>query len=101
MPNSKYLIVGGGMTADAAIHGIRESDRGGSISLIGAEAHPPDNRPPRSKGVREGKTPANIWRQSGEAYPAPPGGGDPRGGALSPDAFERVVLPLPRRQRLG
>jgi hypothetical protein len=28
MPNYKYLIVGGGMTADAAVHGIREVDRG-------------------------------------------------------------------------
>jgi hypothetical protein len=34
MPNYKYLIVGGGMTGDAAIHGIREVDRGGSTGLI-------------------------------------------------------------------
>ena len=31
MLNYKYLIVGGGMTADAAVHGIREVDRNGSI----------------------------------------------------------------------
>ena len=34
MPNYKYLIVGGGMTADAAISGIREVDPNGSIGLI-------------------------------------------------------------------
>ena len=66
MPNSKYLIVGGGMTADAAIHGIRESDRGGSIALIGAETHPPYNRPPLSKGLWKGKPLESIWRKSDE-----------------------------------
>src|SRR6266542_5910487 len=45
MPNYKYLIVGGGMTADAAVAGIREADRDGSIGLIGAEPDPPYNRP--------------------------------------------------------
>ncbi len=66
MPNSKYLIVGGGMTADAAIHGIRESDRGGSIALIGAETQPPYNRPPLSKGLWKGKPLESIWRKSDE-----------------------------------
>ena len=36
-----YLIVGGGMTSDAAVHGIRERDRSGSIAVIAAEPHPP------------------------------------------------------------
>lgn len=35
MPQYKYVIVGGGMTADAAIGGIRQADPSGSIGLIG------------------------------------------------------------------
>jgi hypothetical protein len=34
MRNYKYLIVGGGMTADAAVKGIREVDPKGSIGLV-------------------------------------------------------------------
>src|SRR5467141_1129519 len=64
MPNSTYLIVGGGMTADAAIHGIREIDRSGTIGLIGAEPHPPYNRPPLSKGLWKNQRLENIWRKS-------------------------------------
>jgi 3-phenylpropionate/trans-cinnamate dioxygenase ferredoxin reductase component len=63
MASYKYLIVGGGMTADAAAHGIREFDRNGSIGLIGAEPHPPYNRPPLSKGLWKGKSPESIWRK--------------------------------------
>jgi NADPH-dependent 2,4-dienoyl-CoA reductase/sulfur reductase-like enzyme len=64
MPNYTYLIVGGGMTADAAAHGIREVDRSGSIGLIGAEAHPAYNRPPLSKGLWKNKPLESIWRKS-------------------------------------
>ncbi len=64
MPNCTYLIVGGGMTADAAIHGIRTGDRSGSIDLIGAESHPPYNRPPLSKGLWKDKPLGSIWRKS-------------------------------------
>ncbi|MGH8645190.1 MAG: NAD(P)/FAD-dependent oxidoreductase [Gammaproteobacteria bacterium] len=64
MPNYTYLIVGGGMTADAAVHGIREVDRSGSIGLVSAEAHPPYNRPPLSKGLWKGKPRESIWRQT-------------------------------------
>jgi hypothetical protein len=46
MPNYTYLIVGGGMTADAAVHGIREVDPSGSIGLLSADRHPPYDRPP-------------------------------------------------------
>lgn len=51
MAQYRYLIVGGGMTGDAAAHGIRKHDPNGSIGLIGAEPHPPYNRPPLSKGL--------------------------------------------------
>ena len=64
MPNYTYLIVGGGMTGDAALHGIREVDGTGSIGLIGAEAHRPYNRPPLSKALWKGKPLESIWRQT-------------------------------------
>jgi 3-phenylpropionate/trans-cinnamate dioxygenase ferredoxin reductase subunit len=62
MLHHHYLIVGGGMTADAAIHGIREVDGDGSIGLIGADTERPYNRPPLSKGLWKGKTIDSIWR---------------------------------------
>ena len=62
MPHYKYLIVGGGMTADAAVNGIREADSDGSIGLIGAEQDTPYNRPPLSKGLWKGEAPDSIWR---------------------------------------
>ncbi len=57
-----YLILGGGMTADAAVRGIREVDPTGSIGLIGAEPHLPYNRPPLSKKLWKGKSIETIWR---------------------------------------
>jgi len=62
MPHYKYLIVGGGMTADAAVNGIREVDPHGAIGLISAEPNPPYNRPPLSKGLWKGEAPEGIWR---------------------------------------
>jgi 3-phenylpropionate/trans-cinnamate dioxygenase ferredoxin reductase subunit len=46
MTNYKYLIVGAGMTADAAARGIRELDPNGEIGMIGDDHNPPYNRPP-------------------------------------------------------
>jgi 3-phenylpropionate/trans-cinnamate dioxygenase ferredoxin reductase subunit len=63
MPSYKYLIIGGGMTADAAIEGIKEVDPDGSIGLVSAESHPPYNRPPLSKGLWKGKPLETIFRQ--------------------------------------
>lgn len=51
----KYLIIGGGMAAAAAVEGIRQVDANGSIGLIGAESHPPYNRPPLSKRLWQGQ----------------------------------------------
>jgi 3-phenylpropionate/trans-cinnamate dioxygenase ferredoxin reductase component len=62
MPQYKYLIVGGGMTADAAVGGIREADAEGSIGLFSAEKNPPYNRPPLSKGLWKGDALESIWR---------------------------------------
>jgi NADPH-dependent 2,4-dienoyl-CoA reductase/sulfur reductase-like enzyme len=62
MPDYKYLIIGGGMTADAAVAGIRQVDPDGSIGLIGAEHHPPYARPPLSKGLWKGRPLEKIFR---------------------------------------
>jgi 3-phenylpropionate/trans-cinnamate dioxygenase ferredoxin reductase subunit len=56
-----YLIVGSGMTAAAAVHGIREVDADGSIGMIGDEGEPPYNRPPLSKGLWKGESVDGIW----------------------------------------
>lgn len=62
MASYKYLIVGAGMTADAAVRGIRELDADGSIGLIGSDHNPPYNRPPLTKGLWKGKSLDSIWR---------------------------------------
>ncbi|HVT29456.1 MAG TPA: FAD/NAD(P)-binding oxidoreductase [Lacipirellulaceae bacterium] len=64
MTSYSYLVIGGGMTADAAIQGIREVDRSGSIGLINADKHPPYNRPPLTKGLWKGKPFDSIWRHT-------------------------------------
>jgi len=64
MPNYKYLIIGGGMTAVAAVSGIREFDPDGAIGIITSEANSPYNRPPLSKGLWKGKPLETIFRQA-------------------------------------
>lgn len=63
-----YLIIGGGMAADAAARGIRQLDMDRPIGLIGLEPDPPYNRPPLSKGLwKRGSRPmqlSRIWRQT-------------------------------------
>lgn len=44
-----YLIVGGGMVADAAARGIRELDPDGTIGILSADIDPPYTRPALSK----------------------------------------------------
>ncbi len=55
MKHYPYLIVGGGMTADAAVRGIRELDRNAPIGIICRESDAPYARPPLSKGLWKGK----------------------------------------------
>jgi NADPH-dependent 2,4-dienoyl-CoA reductase/sulfur reductase-like enzyme len=62
MPRYDYLIVGGGMTADAAARGIRELDSSGTIGLISAEPDAPYSRPPLSKALWRGEPEGSIWR---------------------------------------
>ena len=64
MDSYKYLIVGSGMTADAAVRGIRTLDTNGSIGMIGEETNPPYNRPPLSKGLWKGKPIDSVWRRT-------------------------------------
>src|SRR3989454_6483865 len=64
MPDYSYLIVGGGMTADAAAQALHEADPAGSVGLVGAEPHPPYNRPPLSKALWKGDPEESIWRKT-------------------------------------
>ena len=64
MQHYKYLIIGGGMTADAAVQGIRGVDAVGKIGVIGAESDPPYNRPPLSKALWKGESVDTIWRKT-------------------------------------
>ena len=66
MTRFDYLIVGGGMTADAAAHGIRQQDTKGSIAIIGAEPDRPYNRPPLTKALWKGDDLDTIWRKTDE-----------------------------------
>jgi 3-phenylpropionate/trans-cinnamate dioxygenase ferredoxin reductase subunit len=67
MADYKYLVVGGGMTAAAAVEGIREVDQTGSVGLIGCEPQAPYNRPPLTKGLWKGKPLSSIWRKVDKA----------------------------------
>ncbi len=85
MSPTRYLIVGGGMTGDAAAKGIREHDPEATIRLVGDEPHPPYARPPLSKKLWLGGDEGSIWRKTEET------GADIRLG-------RRIVeLDLPRR----
>ncbi|MCU0918524.1 MAG: NAD(P)/FAD-dependent oxidoreductase [Planctomycetes bacterium] len=68
MAHYQYLIIGGGMAADAAAQGIRERDARGTIGLISAEHDPPYNRPPLTKGLWKDKPLAAIWRHTPERH---------------------------------
>jgi 3-phenylpropionate/trans-cinnamate dioxygenase ferredoxin reductase component len=52
--NYDYLIVGAGMTADAAAKAIRKGDATGRIGIVGDETQAPYERPPLSKALWKG-----------------------------------------------
>jgi NADPH-dependent 2,4-dienoyl-CoA reductase/sulfur reductase-like enzyme len=58
----RYLIIGGGMTGDAACRGIRDHDADGSIGMVASESHDPYARPPLSKGLWSGKEESSVFR---------------------------------------
>jgi NADPH-dependent 2,4-dienoyl-CoA reductase/sulfur reductase-like enzyme len=62
MKHYPYLIIGGGMTGDAAAQAIRAVDPAATIGLISVEPHPPYARPPLSKGLWKGDAESGIWR---------------------------------------
>ncbi|RPI96796.1 MAG: NAD(P)/FAD-dependent oxidoreductase [Chloroflexi bacterium] len=66
MKHYKYLIVGGGLTGDAAVRGIRELDSKGSIGMFSTESNPPYTRPNLSKGLWKGRPLEKIWRNTQE-----------------------------------
>ena len=67
MAHYPYLIVGGGMTADAAVRGIRELDAQTPIGVVGSEADPPYSRPPLTKGLWKGDPLESVWRKTADA----------------------------------
>lgn len=66
MKSYKYLIIGGGLTGDAAAKGIREIDSDGTIGMLSMESHPPYMRPNLSKGLWKGRPVEKIWRKTEE-----------------------------------
>jgi 3-phenylpropionate/trans-cinnamate dioxygenase ferredoxin reductase subunit len=66
MQTTRYLIVGAGMTGDMAAKGIREHDADGSITMIGADPHPPYKRPLLTKGLWRGAAEEKVWREPAE-----------------------------------
>lgn len=64
MKHYKYLILGGGLTGDAAARGIRELDADGSIGMISAESDPPYVRPALTKALWKGSPLEKIWRNT-------------------------------------
>jgi 3-phenylpropionate/trans-cinnamate dioxygenase ferredoxin reductase subunit len=61
MENYKYLIIGGGMAANAAIRGIREIDPTGPIGMVSSDIDPPYKRPYLSKGLWKNKPFDSVW----------------------------------------
>jgi NADPH-dependent 2,4-dienoyl-CoA reductase/sulfur reductase-like enzyme len=114
MKNYKYLIIGGGMTADSAVSGIREIDSKGNIALISSESDPPYDRPPLTKGLWKDKPLDSVWRQTKKhQVDLLPGRNvvsiDPKGKTLTDDTnevyrFEKLLLATggsPRRLDFG
>jgi len=61
MQATRYLIVGGGITGDAAAKSIRAHDPDGVIRLVSAERHAPYSRPPLTKGLWLGADEEKVW----------------------------------------
>lgn len=56
------------MTADSALHGIRELDSSGRIGILSNENDSPYDRPPLTKGLWFGKTEDSIRRKTEKEY---------------------------------
>src|SRR5579871_434868 len=61
MKNRQFLIVGGGLAAQAAVQAIREAEEPASILVMSDEPDPPYRRPPLSKGLWRKQPIDSIW----------------------------------------
>jgi NADPH-dependent 2,4-dienoyl-CoA reductase/sulfur reductase-like enzyme len=61
MKHYRYLIIGGGLTGDAAARGIRKLDTVSPVGMISIEPDPPYIRPKLSKGLWKGNPVEKIW----------------------------------------
>lgn len=64
MQHFNYLIIGGGLTGDSAVRGIRELDKDGLIGMFSMEPDPPYSRPSLSKSLWKGRPLEKIWRNT-------------------------------------
>lgn len=69
MERYPYVIVGGGMAADAAISGIRRRDKSGPIMVISDEPFPPYQRPPLSKKLWLDMRLEEVWLSGWQRQP--------------------------------
>jgi 3-phenylpropionate/trans-cinnamate dioxygenase ferredoxin reductase component len=67
MQECKFLIIGGGLAADAAVRGIRDAGGTGPIIVVSDENDPPYNRLPLSKALWKGTKFDTIWRHTEDA----------------------------------
>lgn len=66
MKKYSYLIIGGGIAANAAISGVRKKDAKGSIGILTAEPYPPYSRPLLSKGLWKDPSEEKLWLSKDE-----------------------------------
>jgi 3-phenylpropionate/trans-cinnamate dioxygenase ferredoxin reductase component len=64
METCRFLIIGGGLAADAAVRGIHDAGGKGPIVVVSDEDDPPYNRPPLSKALWKGTEFDSIWRRT-------------------------------------
>ena len=60
MQASRFLIVDGELTGEAACRGIGDLDTDGTITLVCDEPHPPYSRPPLSKALWTGAEESTV-----------------------------------------
>ena len=89
--DTKYLIVGGGMTAAAAVRGIREHDADGSITLVGSEPDPPYKRPPLTKGLWAGERRGEDLEHDGRRRAPSSNSGAGSSRSISPPAARPTI----------
>ena len=63
------VVIGGGLAGANAVEELREQGYSGDITLLGAEPHPPYERPPLSKGVLLGNDePDSVFVHDAQWY---------------------------------